>query len=254
MDLQKRPIQDVIGIVSEIPNEVMFGFRLYYWKFLAGEVKPRYLQVVLNYDAPKDAMRQKFAKHSIVHVRLRISELEDSALWVETVGFARDAELTRKAADLIRPLSFVVDPYGVFKCDRKIAIFFGTVRWTGEPVKLALDIDAEDLSRLEDAEITQELATLVKGAHAILNDQDKWDQAVREFAAEELLGLAIAWQDDGDLEWNKDDFVQLITLETIWLKKDGIIDFWFSDGDMFLGHQIWVQGHVESGLKKAKMT
>jgi len=79
-----------------------------------------------------------------------------------------------------------------------------------------------------------------------------WNQRVYECAVRDLLDLKNdVWLQDGESVVTTDRFRSLLKLQDIVVKKDGKIEFWFDDGDLFWGHAICVKGSLADGMISA---
>ena len=64
----------------------------------------------------------------------------------------------------------------------------------------------------------------------------------------EFLGLKNdAWLDEDETKFSKEEFKERLTLNSITVQADGQFEFWYDDGDLFLGHSIRVNGSLSEG-------
>ncbi len=88
----------------------------------------------------------------------------------------------------------------------------------------------------------------------LYDNQQKWDEEFRAYAAEELAGAAVEWQGDseeGREPVTKESFAKRIRISAISMKSDGEYTVCFEDDDMFYGHTIEIEGSVEKGMEGA---
>jgi hypothetical protein len=95
----------------------------------------------------------------------------------------------------------------------------------------------------------------LKTAHTLFEEQDKWSQKIRMYAAAELVDLANDWiqEEDEIEEMTEEMFMDLMSLDTISVYPEGDFDFYFSDGDMFGGHSIIVEGNIDETFTRAQI-
>ncbi|WP_375345777.1 DUF2262 domain-containing protein [Priestia megaterium] len=95
----------------------------------------------------------------------------------------------------------------------------------------------------------------LKTAHTLFEEQDKWSQKIRMYAAAELVDLANDWiqEEDEIEEMTEEMFMDLMSLDTISVYPEGDFDFYFSDGDMFAGHSIIVEGNIDETFTRAQI-
>ncbi|MCE4088108.1 DUF2262 domain-containing protein [Priestia megaterium] len=93
----------------------------------------------------------------------------------------------------------------------------------------------------------------LKTAHTLFEEQDKWIQKIRMYAAAELVDLAPDWlqEEDEIEEITEEMFMDFMSLDTISVYPEG--DFDFSDGDMFAGHSIVVEGNINGTFTRAQI-
>ena len=111
------------------------------------------------------------------------------------------------------------------------------------PVKLALNGSGAD-------EVAGALAT----AHALWDAQEAWYQRIVACAIEWLLPLKNDnWLKDGEEPLTAAVFAGRMSLTSISVDQGGTFQFWFNDGDLFLGHSITVDGDLQNGPKDSNV-
>ncbi|MBQ6532610.1 MAG: DUF2262 domain-containing protein [Solobacterium sp.] len=78
-----------------------------------------------------------------------------------------------------------------------------------------------------------------------------WDEQARQYAAEKLLETANDWRDEEDPELTADDFTRRMTLTGFSVSSKGTLglySFFYSDDEMFAGHEIFCEGDTEHGF------
>ena len=83
-----------------------------------------------------------------------------------------------------------------------------------------------------------------------------WDEQARIYAADELLETANDWRDEEDPELTADDFKKRMHLTGISVSSKGTTgeySFFYSDDDMFAGHEIFCEGDTEHGFTESSI-
>ncbi len=159
-----------------------------------------------------------------------------------------DPELKVILEEQMREITMEVEGLGTFVLERTVDWFETKTDWLGTRINLSFDQDDEEV-----------MESAIETARTLMEDQKGWDQRIREYAADELLGLANDWAENAmdeeeseDLGENRElvsreQFMERMELESIQAQEEGDFEFWFYDGDMFYGHSIHVTGNVECG-------
>lgn len=126
--------------------------------------------------------------------------------------------------------------------------FEGNVNWCGNDVDFSLNVDNSNKT---------ELNNTISVATDMVNNQQKWDDTVRKYAAEYLTDLANDWayadygeedeESEEPPEITEQEFAERIDLCDITFYSDGRFVFWFYDDDMFAGHSVTVYGDIKNG-------
>lgn len=126
--------------------------------------------------------------------------------------------------------------------------FEGKVNWYGNDVDFSIKANNSDETVLNN---------IIATAADMVNNQQKWDDTVRKYAARYLTDLANEWAYDAYDEDNEEseeppeiteqEFAERIDLCDISFHRDGSFTFWFYDDDMFAGHSVTVYGDIENG-------
>lgn len=119
--------------------------------------------------------------------------------------------------------------------------------WNGEECYLCFDLN-------EDSHI---MKSALETAHILFDEQNEWDRKIRTYAAEELVELANDWLQEADEaevdEITKEMFINSIKVTSISVDPVGDFTIYFSDGDMFGGHCIIVDGNVSGVFSGAEI-
>lgn len=157
-----------------------------------------------------------------------------------------DPELKAILDEQKKPVSKYIEDLGTFTLNRSVNWFEAGVDWLG--AEIALNFDRDD-----------DLALCVQTAKALMAGQRDWDARIRACAAQRLLELANDWAQDGSEDEEepaavtREQFIERMELESIQVSQDGGFEFWFNDGELFLGHSICVSGSLTSGPTDAQM-
>lgn len=142
----------------------------------------------------------------------------------------------------LAPVS-IEDRVGTFDLNRKYEWFEGQIDWLGTPKRIILDKDPDSNT----AEIA--LRTL----HLIWDDAEKWDKTLRDYAAQELTGLANDWRQEDDPEITAEEFAKRIGSPKFHINDKGGFEAEYEDDDMFYGHWIVVYGDADGTLTDANI-
>lgn len=247
------PISDVWAVVGangpgggRSGGETLWtmSFTVEAWRVAGGEIQKRPLRVsrVVN-DEELKSFQKLIRPYEVVRIQARVVEsADDGPKALLEVFQGRDStvqELNNFANELQKPITFEDSIFGTFTLDRQVNWFTCNAFWAGEPIELNL------------SEAAQSDAAL-KNAHALWQNQEVWNQRVRDFAVAELLSLKNEnWLNEDEEELTPDEFKARMTLEAIKMNADGSFDFWHNDGDLFWGHVIQISGSLSEGLKYA---
>jgi hypothetical protein len=225
------------GSQSPSESEWTLRFELKPWRKADGEIEERGLSVskVVSQARLKEYMGliQPF---DVVRAQVQLGG-ELTATLIELIGKEADEELTRRAAELQEPVTIEVDFFGTLTLDRRVDWWETEQVWAGTPVTLSITL-AEDGN----------VASVAKTAEALWRNQAEWDQQVRARAIDKLLVLKNEnWRDEDEAEVTAAEFNRRMKLESVTVDPDGGFEFWFEDGDLFLGHSIRVWGNLTDG-------
>ena len=85
----------------------------------------------------------------------------------------------------------------------------------------------------------------------MLAAQARWDGLIREALAHYLIPLKNqSWLQWWEFKLTEQRLMRRIALRTIQFDETGRITFWFSDGGLFLGHDIEVRAYEERGVSE----
>lgn len=138
----------------------------------------------------------------------------------------------------------VIHPQGCGELllNKSLRMFSGEGKWNNEDCIVNLDAD----------ENKQTADNALKTLNILLQNQDTFDKQARKCAANRLTNLANDWAED-EYEISKEEFIRRISISELCVSLDGYFDIYYNDDDMFLGHVIIVNGHIEKGFDDASI-
>jgi hypothetical protein len=225
------------GSQSRPETEWTLRFELRPWRKADGEIDERGLSVskVVSQQRLREYMRL-IQPYDVVRAQVQLDG-ELRATLIELIGEEADEELTRRAAELQEPATIDVGFFGTLTLDRQVDWWQTEQVWAGTPVSLSIT-PAQD----------GDVASVAKTAEALWRNQAEWDQRVRARAIDKLLALKNEnWRDEDEAEVTAAEFNRRMKLESVTVDPDGGFEFWFEDGDLFLGHSIRVWGNLTDG-------
>jgi hypothetical protein len=152
-----------------------------------------------------------------------------------------DREFVSIIERLRQPVIVSTARFGELVLDRRIGWFEGEAEWNG--TRIEVTFLADDEGSIDDALMT---------AESLWTDQGKWKDRIDSYAVQELLSLKNeAWLDDDEPTITAEEFVARMTLSSITVRAGGEFEFWYDDGDLFLGHSIQVCGNLRDGPNDA---
>lgn len=199
-----------------------------------GEVR---LETLAN-EQLKDYLHSRVPGDFIIKCRARVSRDGSRLLMLTLPEPAFDPDLKAILERQKKPQTFEAEGLGTFTLIRTVGWFEAEVDWLGAPIQL-------DIDRSEDRD------DAVKHAQALVQDQEKWDCALREYAAGKLLEQARTA--DGSSALTAEEFYARLEPESVQVTGDGRFEFWFHDSEMVLEQAIRVSGSLESGPDDAAM-
>jgi hypothetical protein len=257
-ELRGSPVVDIIGVVdapgvragmSRGEQKWNLILQLPVWRYAGQPLRREQLTIRQFVDkAEYESMRASMPAYRVVRLRAHVAETNamnrPEALLVEVVDAdATDAELARAAIDLQKPVTFDDPVLGHLTFDRSIRIYQGNATWHRQTVRVVVPAHS-------DAERDDALAT----ARTLFDAQSEWDRRVRTLVIEKLLPLKNdVWLQDDESKFTATSFEARIHLQSIHIEREGRVEFWYSDGDMFGGHSIQVRGTLSDGPLSADL-
>ncbi len=111
------------------------------------------------------------------------------------------------------------------------------VQWMGEPIELRFEVPNDPAKREERIKKVSRMVQEQEAVHGLLDQANDWyaDQLEDEDPDVDL---------DEVPDITEEEFCQRIELESINIDEEGEFEAWYSDGDLFLGHSIRVEGSL----------
>lgn len=217
------------------------------WKNLYSNETVIKEEISLEWLADDAELRQsrEILKENTV-VRLQVRKSENAIMLVKVLDTTyRDDELEGILQDSMKPVYYHDEMLGEFLLDKRIKLFEKRTAWAGEECNLYFDWN-------EDQHI---MKSALETAYVLFKGQDEWSRKIKMYASEKLVDLANEWLQDTDEaeidEITEEMFIEFMELESISVYSEGDFEIFFSDGDMFWGHCIIVDGNVNGVLNSA---
>jgi hypothetical protein len=194
------------------------------------------------------SMTQRIRAYTAFRIRARFSSDftpdEADGLLIELVETAdSDAELNHLAQEMQKTMTVSDDQFGEFILNRRLNWLLAKTTWNSTPVELVLKVDTY-------VNHTRQLNI----AKLLWDMQPDWNEKVYDVATSKLLELKnSAWLGENEEPLSSEQFRLRIKRKTIIAYQSGKIEFWCEDGDLFLGHEILVEGNLSEGPANAKI-
>lgn len=211
------------------------------WRYPGGPLQRRDL-TILRPVAPDSKWTSDFPSLSIHRIRVRLSTDESRAVFAGNAAEVADQHsLAAVAKELAQPVVIATDRFGNLTLDRSLNMFEGEAIWNGTRVRLCFDTDG-----------SQDVSRGLKVAERLWDDEKSWKQRIEDHAIANLLTLRNEdWLQDGEATLTSNEFRGRMKLMTISIDRDGGLEFWHDDGDLFGGHSILVSGSIDDGPTEA---
>lgn len=199
-------------------------------------------QLVLTKRGSKEGLsliRDSIRPYDVVRVTAVLEEAGGGEL-LDVLGPDADEELGRRSAELRRPVTAEIEPFGVLTYDRRLDWWETVIQWTGSEVELSLDPGDDG-----------DVYAVARFAQRLWEDQVAWDDRVRSRAATDLLETYNEWQEGHGPTLTASELASRPKLESVVVWLDGSFEFSFDDDGLFLGHTIIVGGTVDDGALDA---
>ena len=252
--LAEQPKQVIHGLVSpsgawssnphSLLDHWLFLFSFDAWTDAEGALHADQITIRKIVDADElQRLEESVKPGSVISIALHIGRLDgfecrQGALVEIVESEVDDGDLERFAADLAIPVTVESKNLGCFTLDRRAGWFEGDVRWGLRKVRLSLS--PTDVSKP---------SNVIASAEKLWAQRKTLTRQACQVAAATLLEVKNGgWLDDGEQPMSEDQFMRKMKLESITIKEDGCFDFWFVDGNIFLGHSIEVRGDHKQGF------
>lgn len=151
--------------------------------------------------------------------------------------------------EYIKPVVIQDEILGTLTLNREFDVFEGSINWKDEEVYLMIEADIEFPNSWEDAFNT---------VKSMVSEQEKWDMAMRKFAAEKLTELANEWLEEDEessdeSSISEEKFARRISLSELSFSFENNFTAYYSDDDMFWGHVIEICGSLSDGIESANI-
>ena len=134
--------------------------------------------------------------------------------------------------------------------------FFGNIEINGNQTELIFKVITDEQNTVDRA---------ITNGRKFISEFEKWDKAMREYAAKKLTANANDWladsleDEDENAEFEEiteEDFAKRLILDTIIIygtvyDEENKFTAYYGDDDMFWGHSIEIMGSFENGINFA---
>lgn len=232
-------------------NDVMWtaSIELVAWKTLHNDELAKKEETRLQWLADdKEWQETRNMIDTYAVVKLQVRRGENVMMLVDLLGPAyEENELEHILEDVKKPVYYHDEILGEFTLEKSVKFFEKRTSWNGEECYLCFNWN-------EDSPI---MKSALETAHTLFKEENEWDRKIRMYAAEELVEFANDWlQEDDEAEIEaitKEMFINSIKVTSIFVDPDGEFTIYFSDGDMFGGHCIIVDGNVSGVFSGAEI-
>lgn len=216
-------------------------FSLSAWRYPGKPIVNTELTVLRPVDSGGDWFSE-YPKLSLHRIRVLLSVDKTRAVFAGKFNETPDRTLLEEIAEeLSKPVVINTQRFGDLTLDRSIDWFEGEVNWNGETIRINFHTDGN-----------HDISAGLKVAEKLWGNQEEWKQKVDDYAVKELLPLKNGtWLGEDESPFSAEKFKSRMTLQSISIYPDGLIEFWHDDGDLFWGHSIQISGSIEEGLNRA---
>ncbi len=249
--LSSSPLVEIIGLVnikgvgaSRRGKEKLWTmtFKFDVWRIGNGKMEKDLFVRRQVTDRELKKFQRKIKAESIIKIRGRV--LSENTLDSAHALFEKyiksnihDSEIENHLTEIRKPVVYQDDLLGTFNYNRRMGWFENVILWGNEKINLRLDI--EKMGDLDAA---------IEVIHILYKDQAIWNKKIVDYAVSELLPLKNeSWIVEDEEEITQEQFKKQIELLSITVHQDGSYEFWYDDGDLFLGHALVVSGNITDG-------
>lgn len=194
------------------------------------------LEWLVPISCPEEEHIFEFKSDTCYKIRARRKKPSDTNAvkeWFEVLEIlesdVRDSIMQEVLENMKKPV-VVHDNAGDFTLNRDLNWFEGKIDWLGNPCSVNIEPD-------EDNNLSIEPALII--LNKIIENIEKFDDKIRNFAADELLEGANEYAaDDDEPPVTHEEFRKRMKIEAINFESDGSAGIYFEDDDMFWGHTI----------------
>ena len=202
------------------------------------------LEWLIEDDPEREGWGYDFEQLQIYRVRVRKNSLINHYYMLVEVleENVSEPQLDVLREQLIIPVKICDETMGTFVLDRTYSWFEGEIAWVQNKCQVYLATDEED-------------GDTAGKAHGYLKElyqnQEMWDEKIRQFAAKKLTSLANNWNEEDEILITEKDFISRIFIRELSIEEDGRLTLYYDDDDMFFGHSIEIVGDIFGGIEDA---
>ena len=208
------------------------------------------IEWLIKRDPDRKGFGYDFEQYGIYKLRVRKSLYSENTYMLVRV-LEKDVQ-NEKLLDYRKRFSkpvLIETRYGKFELERAYSWFAAEIELGGLTSSVYLETDEEDGNTAKGA-----LQAFLKMADSFA----EFDKKNKEYAAQNLLGLANEWleadeQEDKPEKITKEMFINAMEISEITVSSDGSISLLYHDGDMFWGHVIEISVEADGIISDANI-
>lgn len=162
-------------------------------------------------------------------VQVRKNKENNNYYLLLDVKKVRDDRFESIKEEYLKPV-VINSKFGEFQLNKNYDRFEGVINYLGEKCDIYLNV--------EEGATTAEIQ--LNKLDEIFHNLTDWDKKVKEYAVDQLLGLANEWRED-DTEITKEQFIQRIGVPSLYINEGGSVEVRFDSDEMFTDHGILVE-------------
>ena len=198
-------------------------------------------RLMLEVDDERLKWLQRMIKKDSV-VRLQVREAA-GGFWLEEVleSFCADVEMQEICRQQQEPVYYTDPVLGEFRLNRATGAYEKQLLRPGTEVCLSFVQEEEERRKLA-----------LETARILTENLEFWVDSAASYAADQLLKLKNeAWMQEHDTEISREAFLSALWLNDIQVMAGGGFRFWYSDGNLFGGKSVFVDGSVYGRFSRA---
>lgn len=185
-------------------------------------------------------MQRMIKKDSVVRLQVRDAA---GGFWLEEVleSFCADVEMQEICERQQEPVCYTDPVLGEFRLNRATRVYEKQLHRPGTEVCLSFAEEEEERMKLS-----------LETARILTGNLEFWVESGAAYAADQLLSLKNeSWLQENETTVSRDAFLSALWLNDIQVMADGKFRLWYSDGNLFGGQSVYVDGSVYGRFSRA---